>query len=116
MRRAAFLIGRITADRFVHLPLQLSGDARVRRVHEDDALFGQRAVLRLHFVVFENNRDRFFSLSIDVGRLLQDHEILACRWWWAGPRIDSTCFFDIPSATSSTLPWSDALPGGRPRA
>jgi hypothetical protein len=31
-------MGGVTRDRFVHFPLQLGGDALVRRFHGDDAL------------------------------------------------------------------------------
>ena len=96
-RRAALVLRRIMPDRFIHFPLQLGGNTRARRVHDRRELFGQRAVLRLHLVVFENDRDRVVALSINVGRFLHDNEIVVVmEVGW--PRIDSTCFFDIPSS------------------
>jgi hypothetical protein len=46
---------------------------------ESGRLIGQRAVFRLHFVVFKNDRDRVLTLSINVGRLFHDHEILIVK-------------------------------------
>ncbi len=43
------------------------------------ASIGQRAVLGLHFVVLENDRDRVFALSIHVRRLLHDRRVLSFR-------------------------------------
>jgi len=65
---------------------------------ESGRLIGQRAVFRLHFVVFKNYRDRVLTLSINVGRFFHDHEILSAKRS-GRTRIDSTCFFDMPSVT-----------------
>ncbi len=46
---------------------------------ESGRLIGQCAVFRLHFVVFKNDRDRVFTLSINVGRFFHDHEILSAK-------------------------------------
>jgi hypothetical protein len=55
---------------------------------ESGRLIGQRAVFRLHFVVFKNDRDRVFILSINVGRFFHDHEILSAkRSGWAQDRF-----------------------------
>ena len=46
---------------------------------ESGLLIGQRAVFRLHFVVFENDRDRVFALAVNVSRFFHDHEILIVK-------------------------------------
>ena len=46
---------------------------------ESGRLIGQRAVFRLHFVVFKNDRDRVLTLSINVGRFFHDDEILIAK-------------------------------------
>jgi hypothetical protein len=40
---------------------------------------GECAVLRLHFVVLENDRDRIFALTINVRRLLRNRRVLSFR-------------------------------------
>ncbi|HAK05960.1 MAG TPA: hypothetical protein DCO65_01595, partial [Spartobacteria bacterium] len=51
--RAASSVRWIMADRLIHFPLQLGGNACARRVHEREKLVGQRALFVRNLVVFE---------------------------------------------------------------
>jgi hypothetical protein len=74
-RCASRSIVGIPRDRLVHFLFQLGGNMRTRRDHRKARLLGQRTVLGLHFVVFENDRDRVFSLLVDVDRFFHHDEI-----------------------------------------
>ena len=71
---AAFAIGRIARDRFVHFPLQLGGNVRARRVHRkaiaDNVLSFDCTLSSLKTIVTVS-----LSLSVNVGRFLQYDEI-----------------------------------------
>jgi len=55
---------------------------------ESGRLIRQRAVFRLHFVVFKNDRNRILTLAVDVSRFFHDHEIfIAKRSGWPQDRF-----------------------------
>ena len=59
------------------IPERISAqDSALRTAHATTDLMGQCALLRLHFVVFENDCYRIFALPVNISRFFHDNEIV----------------------------------------